>query len=435
MSGIRKVIGVLIIVFIGIPTLLAMIWGVGVTRAVLSPEVLSDLPREIIEKIPDLLDETLEAVDQEGVVDDDEARGWIRAMADVDTTPKELLEKTGMMNWLQTELSETLEDIGKILRGEMRAKRIIVNLRPLKAALVHPEMEIYIRKVLSKLPACTDSQYQEWMAAAMRGDRSDLPPCLPTDLDKAMALVKQEMAREIRDIPDQWHLFRVTDDSDRSFFFPERGLDALRFVSSFMFLLFLIPAFFIGLASLIGASSGSGILRWMGVSTLVGGGLAFLLSRFTGEIARWGIDFGYYDANIHFPMGEVLYHKTGDLALLVVDTFFTKVNSVAGTVCIVGIVLIALSYLAGSGKKPVQKAAPASPPPQTPQGGGGTGPETPPAPQPQPQKEEEVIHATLEPEEPKPQVSTQEPPQVLDSPPSEPPPSIGSGEPKDGDQK
>jgi len=53
MNGIRKVIGLLIIIFIGVPVLISIIWAVGITRAVVSPEFLSEMPREIITKIPE----------------------------------------------------------------------------------------------------------------------------------------------------------------------------------------------------------------------------------------------------------------------------------------------------------------------------------------------------------------------------------------------
>ena len=44
-------------------------------------------------------------------------------------------------------------------------------------------------------------------------------------------------------------------------------------------------------------------------------------------------------------VGEIFVEKMGDIILLVIDHLFSAVNTVAGTVCIVGIVLIALSYL------------------------------------------------------------------------------------------
>ena len=41
---IRKIIGLLIIILLGIPTLFGIIWAVGLTRAAVSSEILSDLP-------------------------------------------------------------------------------------------------------------------------------------------------------------------------------------------------------------------------------------------------------------------------------------------------------------------------------------------------------------------------------------------------------
>ena len=48
MNPARKIIGLLIIVFIAIPSVLAIIWSVGLTKAVVSPEFLSDLPLSLI---------------------------------------------------------------------------------------------------------------------------------------------------------------------------------------------------------------------------------------------------------------------------------------------------------------------------------------------------------------------------------------------------
>ncbi len=53
----RQIIGVLILVLIGIPILFGVTWAVGLVRASVSSEVLSDLPREIIADIPRTADE------------------------------------------------------------------------------------------------------------------------------------------------------------------------------------------------------------------------------------------------------------------------------------------------------------------------------------------------------------------------------------------
>jgi hypothetical protein len=350
MNGVRKVIGLLIIIFIGIPTLIAIIWGVGLTRAVVSPEFLSEMPREIITKIPDLLQETLEAVDREDVIRDEEARKWVRALADAETSPKELLEEIGIMDWLKTELSHSLEDIGRILKGKMSPRPVILNMRPLKAALRHEGIDHYLKEILGKLPICTDDQTREWVEAVVeeRPFKHEAPPaCRPPDLVKAVEILRAVWIEEVDEIPDEVDLI----ESDEWDFYPRHGINITHLVVSLTYLLFFIPAVILLVASLIGASSGSGILRWVGISTLIGGGLAFGLSKLTGKMVQWGIGvgpIGYSYSDVDFPFeeaGEIFVEKMGDIILLVIDHLFSAVNTVAGTVCIVGIVLIALSYL------------------------------------------------------------------------------------------
>ncbi|MGD2087119.1 MAG: hypothetical protein PVH61_13130 [Candidatus Aminicenantes bacterium] len=350
MNGVRKAIGVLIIIFIGIPVLIAIIWGVGLTRAVVSPEFLSEMPREIITKIPDLLQETLEAVDREDVIHDEDARQWVRAVADAETTPKEMLEKIGIMDWLKTELSQSLEDIGQILKGKMSPRPVILNMRPLKAALRHEGIDQYLKEILGKLPVCTDDQTREWVEAvvAERPFKHDAPPaCRPPDLVKAVEILRTAWIEEVEEIPDEVDLI----EADEWDFYPRHGINITHLVVSLTYLLFFIPAAILLVASLIGASSGSGILRWVGISTLIAGGLAFGLSKLVGKMVQWGIGvgpIGYSYSDVSFPfeeVGEIFVEKMGDIILLVIDQLFSAVNTVAGAVCIVGIVLIALSYL------------------------------------------------------------------------------------------
>ncbi len=374
MSGFRKFMGIFIIVFIGIPVLIGMIWAVGLTRAVVSSEFLSDLPKEIITKIPAIMDETLAAVDQEGVIEDENTRIWLRAMADVNTTPREMLEKIGVMNWLKIELTSSLDSIGKILRGEMRPQPVLLNMRPLKAALVHKDLDAYMLQVIKKLPPCTESDVQKWADAVLQGKyEQDLPPCQPPDPEKALEIVRQKWEKEVSEIPDTVNMFNVRS----KHFFNDSGLDIARLVISVTYLLFLIPAIIIGLASLIGASSGAGVVRWMGYATLIGGGLTYGLSRFSVQMMQYGMGFGptgYSEFHFHFPLKEVLFDKSGELALQVVNHLLTSVNRVSGIVCLMGIILIALSYLVFNDKKNQAPQRPKSstgnttptPPPVTP---------------------------------------------------------------------
>ena len=52
MDAVRKIIGLVLIVFFGLPILFGMIWAVGLIKATVSPEFLTDLPRQVIAEVP-----------------------------------------------------------------------------------------------------------------------------------------------------------------------------------------------------------------------------------------------------------------------------------------------------------------------------------------------------------------------------------------------
>jgi hypothetical protein len=167
------------------------------------------------------------------------------------------------------------------------------------------------------------------------------------DVAKAVEILRAAWIEEVDEIPDEVDLI----EADEWDFYPRSGINVTHLVVSLTYLLFFIPAVILLVAALIGASSGSGIIRWVGISTLIGGALAFGLSKLVGKLVQWGIGvgpIGYSYSDVDFPfeeVGEIFVEKMGDIILLVIDHLFSAVNTVAGTVCIVGIVLIALSYL------------------------------------------------------------------------------------------
>jgi len=353
MNGVRKTIAVLIIIFIGIPVLIGIIWGVGLTRAVVSPEFLTEIPQDIIARVPTLLDETIEAVDREDVIRDEDTRIWVRALTKAETSPREFLEEIGIMDWLRNELSRSLKEIGRILRGEISPRPVVLNMRPLKAALTHEGIEKYLMEIMAELPPCTESQTNIWVEEAFneRPFEHETPPaCRPPEMASAMKLLRQAWINEVDEIPDEVDMLQV-DDWD---FYPHRGIKITKAAVALTYFLFFVPALILLLAAVIATSSGPRILRWVGTPTLIGGGLAFLLSKFVGQAVQWGLDFGpvnysYSEFN-HVPfseVGEIFIDKMGGIILTVVDHLFSAVNSVAGTVCIVGIILIAISYLIG----------------------------------------------------------------------------------------
>jgi hypothetical protein len=357
MDALRKSIGVLIIIFLGIPILVGIIWTVGLTKAVVTPEFLSDLPREIIKKIPDMVDEVLEEVDREDMVDDPNGRAWVKAAVEADTSFKELMKKTGLLDWMENELSDSLKQMGEMLRGEIPARTIVLDLRPLKQALRHEAIKEYLVDLLKNLPPCDEDQLEEWVeAAANPRDLEDLPACRPTDLESAAQAINFVQDHEIEDIPDEVNIFEHVPS------FP-KGVDLIHGVLSFTYLLFLIPAFFIVIASLIGGTTKSGFFRWMGISTLIGGILAFALSSLLKHAIPWAIGI-LPEAHGITSFEKVMVGKAGDIGILVIEQLLSAVNSVAGVVCLIGIVLFAFSYLLPSDTRPEQRTEPET---QTPQ--------------------------------------------------------------------
>ncbi|MCP5108642.1 MAG: hypothetical protein GY950_34975 [bacterium] len=363
MDVMRKSIAVLILIFIGVPTLLGIIWAVGVTKAVVSTDFLTDLPQEIIEKVPHMIDEMLEEIDREDLVRDPNSRAWVRAVANAETSPRELLGKIGVLNWLENELSTSFKTMGEMLKGERPFRNVVLNLRPLKEALRHEAIKEYLIEILKKLPTCDDDQHQDWVdAAANPRDLEDLPACRPANLDLAAAAqaINFVREREIEDIPDEVNMF---DDPPRSF---PRGVNFLQSIIAFTYLLFLIPAVFIVVAAVIGGTgSRGGVLRWMGVPILIGGLIAYGLSFLVRNAVPWAIGFAP-EAHRITAFEEVMIGKTGVIGNLVVDQILAGVNAVAGVVCIIGVVLFAVSYLV-RGSESESKTSGPQPSPQAPQ--------------------------------------------------------------------
>jgi hypothetical protein len=67
MNQTRTILGLLIMIFFAIPALFGIIWAVGLTQAVVSQKMLSELPQEIIAEIPNLVDGVLLAAKDENI--------------------------------------------------------------------------------------------------------------------------------------------------------------------------------------------------------------------------------------------------------------------------------------------------------------------------------------------------------------------------------
>jgi hypothetical protein len=325
-------------IFFAIPVLFGVIWAVGLTQAVVSQKMLSQLPREVIREIPGLVDGIMLAAKDENADIDPDSRAWLKAMSGVSKTPSELLRETGLNDWLEKELSESLREIGDILEGKTEARSVWLDMLPLKQALNHPAMEIYLAEVIERLPVCTAEQSPAWDEES-RGINSygTLPSCRPESItgQSAGTIIR---ARLTRDIPDQVDLFKNSG-------LPHRRVNVVRIVTSVTYLLFLIPAFFIFIGALIAARSKPHFFRWSGAVTLIGGGLALGLATLVKQIVPWSLQFrpeeySWQWQHYHGVLGD----RMANIAMIFSRHLSAPVIAVAGAVCVVGLLLFAFSF-------------------------------------------------------------------------------------------
>jgi len=339
METARKIIGLLFIIFLALPTLFGVIWAVGMIRASVSPEFLTELPREIIARVPETVDEIFQDARSEEFITDDRIRAWFDAAVKAGIPPREVFEKTGLMSWMEDEVSDSLRQFGLVLRGERKPRPIVIELRPLKAALLHPEMERFLTETLNQLPSCDEQGMKTWAEFMGSGAHHLLQACRPDPAVAQEALLSAR-TRLVEQIKDEIELM------ESPYRFPVVPFGLSNFVSSISYLLFLIPAALIFLGAAIGAGSPAGIFRWAGISVLAGSLPALLLSYGTKSLSLWAIKSWPHRWHEAWPteFGDLVMKKLSWIPARVVDQLFSPVIGVAAVVCVVGIVLYALSF-------------------------------------------------------------------------------------------
>ena len=341
MKQTRTIFGLLIMILFAVPILFGVIWAVGFTQAVVSQKTLSQLPGEVIAEIPELLDGMMLAARDENSDMDYETRTWLNAMAGADTAPRDVMKETGLSDWLQKELSASLSLIGDILNGRSDARDVWLDMRPLKSALAHPAMERWLAQVLERLPDCSPGESAAW-ERVLRGDGpgDSLPACRPAATQGIAATTAAQAVRQRidRDIPDRVNLMENSN-------FPRGRFNLAKTVTSFTYLLFLIPAAFIVLGALIGGGSKSHFFRWSGAAIMAGGGLVLALSSLVKGVIPWAMRVGPAYSTPHWnPWQEIFADHAGGLALVISRHFMSPVITVAGAVCVVGLLLFAFSF-------------------------------------------------------------------------------------------
>jgi hypothetical protein len=361
MNTARKIIGLLLIVFVGLPLLFGIIWAVGMIKATVSPDLLTDLPRKIIADIPRKADEIFRAAQDEQIIMDNNTRAWFQAAAKTGISPQTLMEKTGLLEWMQGELSGSLRQVGLMLRGERRPRPIVINLRPLKQALLNPEVDRFLEETLNQLPACDEQGQKAWSESVAQDFSSlKLPACRP---DPALAkdVIVRARTEAVNDLDNEVEVFAGVHS------FPLLPFGLSRTVTFLSYFLFLIPAAFIFFGALVAASSPASFFRWSGASVLAGGIPALLLALAIKYFSLWAIQAGSFSWHDRWAteLGDLVLDKLRWIPERIVHQLFSPVVWVAAIVCVAGAVLYALSFSvrdsAGKTQTPVSPS-PAVPP-------------------------------------------------------------------------
>ena len=362
MIAVRKIIAILIIAFIGLPILFGVIWVVGLTKATESSEFISDLPQEIIREIPDIAQEIFEEGQDEKVIRDENTRAWFLAAEKAGVSPKQFLADIGLLDWLKYELSDSLDEVGEILRGERRARPITIDLRPLKDILMRDEIDQYLMQVLEELPPCDEEGEREWQQIGRWGlDDRELPACRP-DMEVAREALIEWRMDAVSEMENEVEIFEDVE------FIPFGLSRFLTVISSF---LFVFPALFIFIGSLIAATSPASFFRWCGISTFIGALPALLLAFFVKYISLWGLkiapfyssDWGSWSPELQ----ELILDKTSWIPMRIIDQIFSPVVTVAAIVCVLGIVLFAISLMVRNKPKGRAVTSAQAPPPVSPE--------------------------------------------------------------------
>lgn len=362
MTTVRKIIAAFIIAFIGLPILFGVIWVVGLTKATVSSEFLSDLPQEIIQEIPEIAEEIFEEGKDERVIRDDNTRAWFQAAADAGVSPKQLMDEIGLLDWLEYELSESLDEVGEVLRGERRPRPITLNLRPLKNILMRDEIDSYFLRILEELPPCDDEGERQWVQIGRWGlEDYELPACRP-DTEVAREALTEWRMDLIDEMDNEVEIFENVE------FIPFGMSRFLTFLSSF---LFVFPALFIFIGSLIAATSPASFFRWSGVSTFLGALPALLLAFFVKHVSLWGLKIApFYSSEWDRwspELEELIFEKISWIPMRIIDQVFSPVVTVAAIVCVLGIVLFAISLMVRNKPRSAAAASVQAPPPVSPE--------------------------------------------------------------------
>ena len=334
----RIIIGFLIIVFIGLPLLLGTIWTVGVTKGVVSPDFVSELPQEIISEAPDLVDRIFDEAKDEDIIGDSNTRAWFEAAAETGVKPSDVFREIGLLGWFENEVSGVLDNVADVLSGKKRARPMTLDLRPLRSALEHPALDRYIRDVLNRLPVCDESGEERWMRALNRDlEDVEIPACRPdvAITSDILDVVRNHLIEG--DMEDSVEIF-----SDMRV--PHFGI--AKTVQLLSYGLFFLPVLFLLIGSLIAGQSSSSVLKWGGGSLLFGGLISLGLAYFVKNISTLALTFHpfTYESSWANDLDMLIYEKIEWIPSSILDHVFSPVVQISGIICVIGLIIFAISF-------------------------------------------------------------------------------------------
>ena len=224
------------------------------------------------------------------------------------------------------------------------------------------EIDQYLMRVLEELPPCDEEGERQWIQVGRWGlEDRELPACRP-DMDVAREALTEWRMDAVTDMENEVEIFEDVD------FIPFGFSRALPVLSS---LLFMIPALFIFIGSLIAATSPASFFRWCGVSTFLGALPALLLAFFVKHISLWGLKIAPFyssDWDSWSPeLQELVFEKMSWIPMRIIDQIFSPVVTVAAIVCVLGIVLFAISLMVRNKARGKAVTAVQAPPPVSPE--------------------------------------------------------------------
>jgi len=345
MNPIRKLLGLLTIIFIALPVLFAIIIAVGATKTIVSPEILSDIPQDIVKNLPKVIDEfyvELKDNDLDKTDMNNNTKLWLKTILKSKTTPKMIIKSSGISKWLEQELAVSLRHMGDILRGEAEPETVKLNLKKLKKCFTSSAMIEYCKELIVQLPPCTENEIEEWKNLTFeKKDINSIPACKPDNIKITNTLVKDFLELLVENTPDKIELFRINAKLPY-------GLDIIKFVSSIAYALFLIPVIFIIIGSAIGTTSKKNFFKWSGYTTILGGLSALSFSSLVINmipLSKFAISFDHSNIIISEHFESILLQKTCLFSELILDKLFTPISELGGTVAIIGLLLVGISYL------------------------------------------------------------------------------------------